>query len=347
MRETNMTLLPCLILPVAGIAMLIAVSATASLAQPNFFEGKQVRIIVVSTVGSNYDSFARLAARHLARHVPGNPTITVSNMIGASGIIAGNHVYNVAPKDGTVILSPHSSMALAQLTGVPNIEYDARQFAWIGRIASGGHDVHYTWHTTNVSRFENLLVREVIVGGTGPTSNSVILPNAVNKVLGGKLKVLRGYKGSTDTAIALERGEIEMVLQPWELLRNQHSDWLREKKVNVLVQYNAERHPELSNVPTILDVSKTDAQKQVWRLLLKPVVTGYAFGTAPGVPQDRLDTLRKAFQAMMDDQQFRLDAAKMNLAIEPDSAASLQAGVVDMFQGEPNTVATVKSLILP
>ena len=341
-----MTLFSRLILPAARIAMLVAVSATSSFAQPNFFEGKQVRIIVGSGVGTSYDSYARLAARHLPRHVPGNPTITVSNMVGASGMIASNHIHNIASKDGTVILAAHSSMALAQLTGVPNIEYDARKFAWIGRIASGGHDLHYTWRTTNVSRFEDLLVREVIVGGTGPTSNSVILPNAINKVLGGKLKVLRGYKGSTDTAVAMERGEIEMALLSWELLRNQHSDWIRANKINLLVQYNPERHPEIPNVPTILDVSKTEDQKQIWRLLLKPVVTGYALGTAPGVPNDRLDILRKAFHAMIDDPQFRRDAAKINLAIEPDSAASLQAGIVDMFQADPNTVATVKSLTL-
>jgi tripartite-type tricarboxylate transporter receptor subunit TctC len=238
-----------LIVTVAGAAALAAASALPGFAQANFYEGKQVRIIVGSSTGSNYDFYARLAARFLPKHIPGNPTITVQIMTGASGIVAANHVFNVAPKDGTVILGAHSSISLAQVTSVPNIEYDARKFNYIGRLASAGSDVHYVLAASGVTKFSDLMQREVIVGGTGPTSNSVILPNAINKMMAGKIKVLRGYQGTADTALAMERGEIQMAMKSWDLLRNQHAEWLRDKKINLLVQYNLERHRRAAGCP--------------------------------------------------------------------------------------------------
>jgi tripartite-type tricarboxylate transporter receptor subunit TctC len=333
------------ILSAAGAAALAVVAAAPGLAQSNFYEGKQVRIIMAGSTGSNYDNYARLASRHLGKHIPGNPTITVQAMTGASGIIAANNVYNVAPKDGTVILAAHSSMALAQMTGTPNIEFDARKFAWVGRLASGGYDVHYTWHTSNATKFQDLLDREVILGGTGPTSNSVILPTAVNKLLGGKIKVLTGYKGTSDTALAIERGEVQMAMMSWDLLRNQRAEWLRDKKINLLVQYNTDRHPEIANVPTIFEVSKTEEQKQIWSLILQPVVIGYSIGVAPDVPADRLAILRKAYEAMVKDQEFLDDAKKVNLPIEPMSGEGLGKAVAEMFKADASAVETAKTLM--
>jgi tripartite-type tricarboxylate transporter receptor subunit TctC len=334
-----------LMVTLAGAAALAAASAIPSFAQANFYEGKQVRIIVAGSTGSNYDNFARFVARYIAKHIPGNPAITVSVMSGASGIIATNYLYNVAPKDGTVILAVHSSIALAQITGVANIEYDARNFAWVGRVASAGHDVQYVWASTNVTKFDDLLQREVVVGGSGPTSNSVLLPNTINQMMGGKLKVLRGYQGAADAALAVERGELQMAMMNWDLLRNQHAHWLRDKKVNVLVQFNLERHRELPNVPTIIDVSKTDEQKQVWGLLLRPVVIGYSYGVVPGVPADRLAILRKAFDDTMKDPEFLAEAQKVNLPIEPETGVNLAKVVDAMFQVDPKNVETVKSLM--
>jgi tripartite-type tricarboxylate transporter receptor subunit TctC len=329
-----------------GAMALAVTSVTPGVAQTNFYEGKQIRLIVGSSTASTYDYYSRIVARFLPKFIPGNPTIVVQIMTGASGIIASNYVFNVAPKDGTVILGAHSSMALAQITDVPNLEYDARKFNFIGRIASGGHDVHYVSPGTGVTKFGDLLQREVIVGGTGPTSNSVILPTAINQLMGGKLKIMKGYKGTADTALAFERGEIQMGLQPWDLLSRKHPDWIRDKKINLLVQYNLDRHAELQNVPTIIDVSTTDDQKEVWRLLLRPVVIGYAFGVAP-IPADRLAILRKAFEDMLKDPEFLAESAKANLAVEPMSGAELDKVAADMFNADPKAVATVKSLMSP
>jgi tripartite-type tricarboxylate transporter receptor subunit TctC len=328
-------------------AMALAVTfAGPGLAQTNFYEGKQIRLIVGSSAATTYDLYARLIARFLPKHIPGNPTVVVQIMTGASGMVATNHVFNIAPRDGTVILGAHSSMALAQITDVPNIQYDARQFRFIGRISSGGHDVHYVLSGSNVRTFGDLLKQEVIVAGTGPSSNSVILPTAINQLMGGKLKIMRGYSGPPETALAVERGEVQMAMQSWDLLNNKHPDWIRDNKINALVQYNPVRHAKLPDVPTILEVSVTDEQKQVWSQVLKPVVVGYGFGVAP-IPADRLAILRNAFDAMLKDPELLAEAAKAKLPIEPMSGAELDKVVAEMFEADPKTMATVKKLLSP
>ena len=172
----------------------------------------------------------------------------------------------------------------------------------------------------------------------------VILPTAVNELMGGKLKIMRGYKGTADTSLAFERGEIEMALKPWNVLSSQHAEWIREKKINVLVQYNLERHPELPNVPTILDVSRNEQQKQVWGLLLRPVAIGYAYGVAQ-IPADRLAILRKAFDDMLKDAEMRSEGAKMNLPIEGMSGSDVDKIATEMFNADAKAIETVKSLI--
>src|SRR5918997_810519 len=190
----------------AGFATSAAVAQSAD----KFYEGKTIRIIVALGTGGDYDNYARIAGRYLGKYIPGSPTVVVQNMPGAGGLVAANYLNNVAPKDGTVLGALHANTALAQVTGAPNVEYDARQFAWIGRTSSGGLNVHHTWHTTKITSFKDLLNRQVVVGAGGPTSDSTVLPTAINQMMGGKLKILGGYSGTNETTMALERGEVDM-----------------------------------------------------------------------------------------------------------------------------------------
>ena len=310
-----------------------------------FYKGKTIRIIVALGTGGDYDAYARLAGRWLGKHIPGSPAIVVENMPGAGGIIAANHIYNVAPKDGTVIGALHQNTALAQVTGTANVEYDAQKLNWIGRTSSGGLDVHHTWHTKGIKSFDDLLKREVVVGGGGPTSASIVLPSALNAMMGTKLKILGGYKGTAETTLALERGEIDMALQNWENLRRNHVEWMRDKKIDLIVQYGLERHPELKDVPTIMDLSKTDEQRQVWSLLLRPSAIGYSLAMAPGVPADRVAAVRKAFDAMAKDPGLQEEVTKSKLVLEPVSGAKLEQSVQAMFKIDAAAIAKVKSLL--
>jgi tripartite-type tricarboxylate transporter receptor subunit TctC len=302
-------------------------------------------MVVALGTGGDYDAYARLVGRWLGKHIPGSPSIVVENMPGAGGIIAANHVYNIAPKDGTVVGALHQNAALAQVTGTPNVEYDARKLNWIGRISSGGLDVHHTWHTTRITSFDELMKREAVVGGGGPTSASVVLPSALNNLMGAKLKILGGYKGTAETTLALERGEIDMALQNWENLRRNHVDWMRDKKIHLIVQYGLERHPELPTVPSIMDLAQTDEQRQVWTLLIRPSSIGYSSAMPPGVPPERVALVRKAFDAMANDPGLKEDVEKAKLVIEPVSGETLTQYVEGMFKIEAAAIGKVKSLL--
>jgi tripartite-type tricarboxylate transporter receptor subunit TctC len=330
----------------AACATVVALSAPASgQSADKFYEGKTIRIIVALGTGGDYDNYARLAGRWLGKHVPGSPSVVVQNMPGAGGLIAANYLYSVAPKDGTVIGALHANTALAQVTGAPNVEFDARQFAWIGRTSSGGLNVHHTWHTTGVTSFKDLLSRQVVVGAGGPTSDSTVLPTAVNQMMGGKLKILGGYSGTTETTVALERGEIDMAMQNWEFLRSRNADWLRDKKINLIVQYALERHPELPNVPTITEMSTTDEQRQVWDLFLKSGTIGYSLAMPPGVPAERVALVRKAFDEMAKDPGVQSESDRMSLPVDPMPGKALQDTISSMFQIDPAYLSKAKAIL--
>jgi tripartite-type tricarboxylate transporter receptor subunit TctC len=326
-------------------ATVLATSAAVAQTADKFYEGKTIKIIVALGTGGDYDNYARLAGRWLGKHIPGNPTIVVQNMPGAGGLLAANHLANVAAKDGTVIGALHANTTLAQTTGAPNVEYNVRKFNWIGRTASGGLNVHHTFAKSGVKTFNDLLTREVVVGGGGPTSDSIVVPTVVNQMMGAKLKILGGYSGTAETTLALERGEIDMAMQNWEFLRRNNADWLKEKKVNLIVQYGTQRHPELPDVPTIMELSKTEEQRQVWTLFLMSGTIGYSLTMPPDVPADRVGLVRKAFLAMAKDPEMVAEAAKMNLPIEPVGGDELEKRVQSVFKIDTAAIDKAKSLL--
>jgi tripartite-type tricarboxylate transporter receptor subunit TctC len=332
---------------VAGAAASAIAIVTGATAQPadKFYEGKTIRIVVALGTGGDYDAYARLAGRWLGKHIPGHPTIVVQNMPGAGGLLAANHLANVAPKDGTAIGALHANTTLAQATSAPNVEYDVRRFGWIGRTSSGGLNVHHTFAKSGVASFDELLKREVVVGGGGPTSDSIVIPTALNELMGTKLKILGGYSGTAETTLALERGEIDMAMQNWEFLRRNNADWIREKKINMIVQYGDKRHPELPNVPTIMELSKTDEQRQTWSLFLTGGSIGYSLTFGPEVPADRVALVRKAFTAMAADPEFKAEAAKLNLPVEPVAGEDLAKSVDAVFKLEAGAINKAKAIL--
>ncbi len=331
----------------AAAAWTTILPTPAAVAQPadKFYEGKTIRIIVALGTGGDYDNYARIAGRYLGKYIPGNPTVVVQNMPGAGGLLAANHLANVAPKDGTVIGALHANTTLAQVTSAPNVEYDVRKFNWIGRTSSGGLNVHHTFTKSGIASFYDLLKREVVVGGGGPTSDSIVVPTAVTQMMGAKLKILGGYSGTAETTLALERGEIDMAMQNWEFLRRNNADWLKEKKINLIVQYGTKRHPELPNVPTIMELSKTDEQRQVWSIFLMSGTIGYSLTMPAGVPADRVAVVRKAFLDMVKDPDLKAEVTKANLPIEPVAGAELEKTIESVFKIDTAAVAKAKQLL--
>jgi tripartite-type tricarboxylate transporter receptor subunit TctC len=322
---------------VAGLGVLIATSPLAAQTPEQFYRGKTVNMIIGFDVGGGYDIYARLGARHLGDYLPGAPKIVPQNMPGAGGLAAMNYLYRVAAKDGSVIGATHANIALGQIMGGNNIEYDARKFNWLGRLTST-IVVHYAWHTSPTKTFADLKTRETLTAGTGPSSDSVVLPRVLNAILGTKFKVITGFKGTADANLAMERGEVEMAVKPWEAVKSENAEWLRDKKINLLIQYSVNRHRDLPDLPTIVERMETEDQRQIMRLFVSTSEIGRTMVIPPEVPKDRVDALRSAFDKMMQDATLIAEAEKLKLDLDPLGGADLQKVVASMFDVTPAVV---------
>jgi len=310
-----------------------------------FYRGKTITMIVGFATGGSLDVYGRLAARHLGNHLPGRPSIVVQNMPGASGLTAANHLYHVASKDGTVLGVIHPNSAFAQVIGLhPTIKYDARKFNWIGRLTSS-NSVFYTWHTSATRTLTDLMARETIVGGIGPLTDGAIYSRMTNHVLGTRIKMIQGYKGTAAANVALERGEIEGLFNIWEGMKSLNADWIADRKINLVAQFVTSRHPELAQIPAIIETAKTEDQRQVIRLFLSTAEIGRHVMMPPDVPGDRVAALRAAFAAMLKDPEFLADAGKMKLELNPLDGDGLQRLNVATFDASAAAVATARRIM--
>src|SRR5262245_15709533 len=276
-------------------AAMLARSACAQAKPGPDFKGKPVTIIASFEPGGPYDFYSRLFARHIGAHLPGNPSVVVQNMPGAGGLRGANYLYNVAARDGTVLGVVSQTVVVGQvLATTPGIQYDARKYTWIGRINSNV-EVHHTWHASGVRSIEDAKKSEVILAGTGPTSSSVVMPRLMNELIGTKFKVVTGFQGPTSAQLAFERGEVEGIVKPWSSIKTSTPDWLRDKKIHLIVQHTRVRHTELQDVPTIVDLGQDEAQRQIFALFAGGAALGTSLLAPPGVPERVAAPLRGAF----------------------------------------------------
>lgn len=305
-------------------AVQVALPAAAD-AVADFYKGKTIRVTVGFGAGGGYDLYARHLAEFMARHIPGTPSMVVENMPGAGSVRATNHIYSVAPKDGTAIGATNQNMPMYQMLGGPGAQFDAAQFNWLGSMAHSNGTL-YTWHTAGVKTIEDAKKKEVAAGGTGNTSDSHIFPTMMNHLFGTKFKVISGYTGSKDIHLALERGELMgRGGNSWASLTTSNQRWLDEKTIDLLVQVGFEKEPEIPNVPLLLDLAKTEKDKQVVTVITLPTAIGYAHFMAPGVPTDRVAALRKAYAETMKDPDFLAAAKKRHMLIRPQSGEQIEA----------------------
>jgi tripartite-type tricarboxylate transporter receptor subunit TctC len=302
-------------------------SAQTALAQSveDFYKGKSIQIIVGFGAGGGYDLYARALGRHLGKYVPGSPAVVVQNMAGAGSIQAANYVYGGSPKDGTVIAAVNQNAAMYQLLGGAGARFEAAQLQWLGSMTNSNGTV-YTWHTSGIKTLDDAKKREVPMGAVGAQSDSVIFPNLINELLGTKFKPITGYTGSTQIHLAMERGEVMgRGGNSWSSLRTANAGWLKENKINMLVQVGFKKEPELPQVPLLLDLVKDEEGKSVVRVISLPTAIGYGHWLAPEVPKDRLAALRTAYAAVMKDPEFLKEAEKTRMDIRFQTGDEVEA----------------------
>jgi len=330
-------------------ACLFAAAAVAGLSTPataqtpeQFYAGKSVDLIVGYPTGGSNDTWSRILARHIGRHIPGKPNVVVKNMPGAGSFVALNNIYNVLPKDGTIIALGAPTAPLDEKFGTSNVRFKTAEFNWIGRIDSLINIV-FMWHTSPVKTFAEAQKMQSTLSGTGVGSLVSIFPTVTNNVLGTKFKLIMGYKGSRDAQLAVERGEVEGHSTSWTAVKVAHPDWRPQKKISILLQYGLNKHPELTEIPTIVELARSDEQRQVLRAVMNASEIGTAYFTSPGVPADRVTALRRAFDATMKDPEFLADAAKLKLGINPITGEELQKLVGEVSGLSPDMVAKVRT----
>ena len=292
--------------------------ATAQSAQSveSFYSGKRARMLVGYGAGTGNDLYLRLLARHIGKYIPGRPAMAPENMPGAGGIVMFNYLYNVAPRDGTVLAHPSRSLVTEPLYGNAQARYDALKFGWLGSM---NRDVAtcITWTKSGVKTIDDAKRREVAVGSTGASAESNYFPKLLNAVLGTRFKTVLGYPDSGAVGIAMERGELDGYCSfTWAAIKSARPNWLRDKQINVLLQLNMAKHPELPDVPLVADLAQDEATRQILTLAFGAQKMGRPVATTPDVPAERVQALRRAFDAAMQDPEFREDAKRSGLEVD-------------------------------
>ena len=298
--------------------------ATSCWAEDEFYKGRTVNFIVPTATGGGYDAYSRLIARHLGAHLPGQPSVVVQNMPGAAGIRAANYLYNVAPKDGSVIGMMDQAIYLDQILGTPGLTADATRLNWIGRLITNSA-VLYARQTAAVKTIEDVFSHELIVSTSG--SASKLNWTVLNNLLGTKFKIITGYKGTNDSRMAMMRGEVDALSQPWSVLKVDGEQLLRDKQINLLLQTGIQKHADLPRVPRMVDLARNPEQKTLLELFSSPSAIGRAVAAPPDVPADRVTALRQAFMAAIHDPALIEDVKRLKLELDPLDGAALQAVV--------------------
>jgi tripartite-type tricarboxylate transporter receptor subunit TctC len=328
----------------AFLSVCAAEPASAQSDVAAFYRGKQLRMMVGSAAGGGYDLFARITARHIVHHIPGNPIIIVQNQPAAGGVVMTNQLYSQGPKDGTVIGVPINGLPTAPLLQ-SGTQFDPTRLIWLGSTNREAY-VAFVWHTVAVRSVMELSSKEVVVGATTPGTTMVDFPLLVNDVLGFKFKVVRGYQGTPQINLAIERGEVQgMGGLGWASVKAQTPHWISEKRITVLAQYGLKRYSELADVPTMLELAKSDADRQAMTMLFARTEYGRPYFLPPDVPAERVAALRRAFDATMRDEAFVAEAARLQFDVDPLTGEQVQALVAQLAVTPRDVVARVRAAL--
>ena len=323
------------LLAAIGLAHFIPVALAED--SGTFFAGRQVRIIVGTGAGRGYDTYARLVARHLGKHVAGHPTFVVENMPGASGIRAINYLYAAAPSDGTVIATFNNAIPFYQAVGQPGIRFKAEELSWIGSLAQAA-TVVAVWHATGVRTIADARRIEVVMGATGVAGTKAAYPALLNNTLGTKFKIVTGYEGGNAVTLAIERGEVQGDgSSRWSSWKATRPEWVKDRKIIPVVQIGLRKDAELPDVALLTEYAESEEQRQMFEFVGAPDSLGQPFAGPPRIPTDRLTILRRAFDQMVHDPAFRAEAATSKLDVDPLAGEETEK-IVGLIVGTPSTI---------
>ena len=332
------------------ISVTAAVVTLAAMVRPaaadeiaNFYKGRTVSIVVAHEVGTGFDIYARVLAPHLSRHIPGNPSIVVQNMVGASGIMATNWLANVAPKDGTVLATFVHTVAFEPIFGNAKAPYDPAKLAWIANLEDSVGTCGVS-KASGIAAFDELLTKEAIFGATGATGPLGTFAQAVKNLIGAKLKVVYGYKGSAEVKLAMNRGEVQGICGlPISTIKSFWGDEYRSGEFKPIIQLSGKPQAELKGIPHVDRYAKTDEDRQVFDLIFGAQAIGRVYASPPGQPPERVKALRNAMMTTLKDDKFLADAAKAKIDIDPMTGEEVAAMIAKYSAAPPAVVARAKA----
>jgi len=335
----KLSLLACL--------LLTPFAAAPAAADPvaDFYRGKTLTMVIATSPGGDYDIRARLLARHMGRHIPGEPAIVARNMPGAVGLQAANYLAVQAPRDGTVLHAIMQAMSAYQAMGGTNVEYDTRKLRWIGNTTDSPNVVS-SWYTTGIKTIQDAMERELVVGAPGTNTTSVYYPKIMNALVGTKFKIVPGYPGGNDVNLAMERGEVGgRGSNSWASWKASHQDWIAQRKIYILVQIALKRAPDLADIPLMTELARNEEDRKVLAFVSADTEINRAIVTTQDTPPERVEALRRAFDATMKDPLFLAEAEKSGMDINPSTGEAAQM-VADFIAGTPAAiVARAKALL--
>ncbi len=328
---------------IAAAAMAFPAMAQQSVA--DFYKGKNVDLWVGYSQGGGYDEYARHVARFIGRHIPGNPNVVVKNRPGAGSLLLMNELYSTLPKDGTAFATVGRGIPQAGLLGNDQARFDPMKFTWIGS-ANNEVSICVSWHTSGITKFDDLFTKEMIVGGTGPDADTDAFPKVLTNLLGTKMKLITGYPGGNDVMLAMERGEVNgRCGYSWSSATSVKGDWLRDKKMLVLVQISTAKHPDLPDIPLVMEYAKDEKTKAALEFIFARQAWGRPFMAPPDVPADRAKALQDAFMETMKDPDFLKEADMAKLELNPISGPEIAKLIEASVKAPKDVIALAKDAL--
>ena len=313
----------------AALACLISPSLAQADPVADFYRGRTITLYVGVSVGGEYDLQARLVARHIGKHIPGQPTVIASNMTGAGGLVMANWLFNLAPRDGTAVGVIQNGFPAQQAVGLPGVQFDASKYAWIGSVAPTVETLAL-WKTSPIKSVEEARSQELIIGSVGKSNITYTFPMMMNEFLGTKIRIVTGYPGGNDINLAMERGEVAGRNNTWSSWKATKQAWLRNGDIRIIA-YEGPQPRDLPGVPSLQDLAHNDDDRTVIKLIASGTQFGRPLVAPPNVPKDRINALRQAYAAMIRDPDFIKDAASLNVEIDHVSGETMQKIVDDVL----------------